>query len=188
MRLEDEPDFVPIHPKTHFHSCSALFPQIGCDIFVNEFSKRATTVSLSVLVVIEMFNVRLSSPVLFGWPLTDALFWLLGSQLPGGERQSFHFTSMEKFVPSWCYRIKYVVTFHDPLRSLLLRMYFHFFPSVRPPSYSILQTQTLFVITPLNWAEWKAVLLISFPVIVIDEAFKLVNNLFVVPSARIKAD
>lgn len=45
--------------QTHFHSCSALFPEIGCDMFVNEFAKRATTVSLSVLVVIEMANVSL---------------------------------------------------------------------------------------------------------------------------------
>jgi P-type Ca2+ transporter type 2A len=43
--------------QTHFHSCSELFPQIGCDMFANEMSKRATTVSLSILVVIEMFNV-----------------------------------------------------------------------------------------------------------------------------------
>jgi Ca2+ transporting ATPase len=44
--------------QTHFHSCSNLFPEIGCDMFMNEMSKRATTVSLSILVVIEMFNVR----------------------------------------------------------------------------------------------------------------------------------
>lgn len=41
---------------THFHACSAQFPEIGCQIFVNEFARRATTVSLSILVTIEMAN------------------------------------------------------------------------------------------------------------------------------------
>jgi hypothetical protein len=35
--------------------------------------------------------------------------------------------------------------------------------------------QTLFQITPLNWAEWKAVLLFSAPVVVIDEILKFVT-------------
>ena len=42
--------------QTNFHSCSALFPQIGCEMFTNEMHKRATTVSLSILVVVEMAN------------------------------------------------------------------------------------------------------------------------------------
>ncbi|KAF2499724.1 calcium ATPase [Lophium mytilinum] len=41
---------------THFHSCSAAFPEIGCEIFVNETAKSASTISLSILVVIEMLN------------------------------------------------------------------------------------------------------------------------------------
>lgn len=36
--------------------------------------------------------------------------------------------------------------------------------------------QHIFVITPLNWDEWKAVILISFPVILIDEVFKAINT------------
>lgn len=39
----------------------------------------------------------------------------------------------------------------------------------------------LFVITPLNWAEWKAVLAFSAPVIVLDEACKFVTRNFVSP-------
>lgn len=35
--------------------------------------------------------------------------------------------------------------------------------------------QTLFAITPLNWAEWQAVLYISAPVILIDEVLKFVT-------------
>ena len=36
--------------------------------------------------------------------------------------------------------------------------------------------RTLFQITPLNWEEWQAVLLISAPVIAIDEVLKWVSN------------
>ena len=42
--------------QTHFHQCSALFPEIGCEMFTNVMAKRATTMSLSILVTVEMFN------------------------------------------------------------------------------------------------------------------------------------
>ena len=35
--------------------------------------------------------------------------------------------------------------------------------------------QQLFAITPLNWAEWKAVLYFSVPVVFIDELLKFVT-------------
>jgi P-type Ca2+ transporter type 2A len=41
---------------THFHRCASEFPEIGCQMFVNDNAKAASTVSLSILVVIEMFN------------------------------------------------------------------------------------------------------------------------------------
>ncbi|KAI8897299.1 hypothetical protein BC833DRAFT_527236 [Globomyces pollinis-pini] len=41
---------------TNFHQCSTMFPEIGCEMFVNEMSHKATTMSLSILVVVEMFN------------------------------------------------------------------------------------------------------------------------------------
>lgn len=41
---------------SHFHKCSSQFPEIGCDMFTNDMSKSASTVSLSILVVIEMLN------------------------------------------------------------------------------------------------------------------------------------
>jgi Ca2+ transporting ATPase len=41
---------------SHFHRCSADFPEIGCQMFSNEMAKSASTMSLSILVVIEMFN------------------------------------------------------------------------------------------------------------------------------------
>jgi Ca2+ transporting ATPase len=37
--------------------------------------------------------------------------------------------------------------------------------------------QSLFSIEPLNWAEWQAVILISLPVIVIDEGLKFVERM-----------
>ncbi|KAL4797320.1 hypothetical protein BDV19DRAFT_359374 [Aspergillus venezuelensis] len=40
----------------HFHRCSAEFSEIGCEMFGNEMSRSASTVSLSILVVIEMLN------------------------------------------------------------------------------------------------------------------------------------
>ncbi|CEJ01628.1 Putative Calcium P-type ATPase [Rhizopus microsporus] len=47
---------ISYYQLSHFHKCSSLFPEIGCDMFTNEYSMKATTMSLSVLVVIEMFN------------------------------------------------------------------------------------------------------------------------------------
>ncbi|KAF8464581.1 sarcoplasmic/endoplasmic reticulum calcium ATPase [Kalaharituber pfeilii] len=41
---------------SHFHSCSTKFPEIDCSMFSNHMSRSASTMSLSILVVIEMFN------------------------------------------------------------------------------------------------------------------------------------
>lgn len=41
---------------SHFHKCSAEFPEIGCAMFSNDMAKSASTMSLSILVVIEMLN------------------------------------------------------------------------------------------------------------------------------------
>jgi hypothetical protein len=35
--------------------------------------------------------------------------------------------------------------------------------------------QSMFAIAPLNWIEWKAVLLLSAPVVLIDELLKLLT-------------
>ncbi|KAJ5678643.1 hypothetical protein N7462_006887 [Penicillium macrosclerotiorum] len=47
---------ISFYQLTHFHRCSASFPEIGCEMFSNDMSKSASTVSLSILVVIEMLN------------------------------------------------------------------------------------------------------------------------------------
>jgi len=35
----------------------------------------------------------------------------------------------------------------------------------------------MFSIAPLTWGEWKGVLIISFPVIIIDEILKLLSRM-----------
>ncbi|KIW01715.1 calcium-translocating P-type ATPase, SERCA-type [Verruconis gallopava] len=40
----------------NFHRCASEFPEIGCQMFSNDSAKAASTMSLSILVVIEMFN------------------------------------------------------------------------------------------------------------------------------------
>lgn len=42
--------------QTHFHRCESLFPDVGCLMFSNDSAKTASTISLSILVVIEMLN------------------------------------------------------------------------------------------------------------------------------------
>lgn len=45
-------------------------------------------------------------------------------------------------------------------------------------NYMIVFFQTIFQITPLNVAEWIAVLKISFPVIILDETLKFIARKF----------
>lgn len=47
---------ITFYQLSHFHSCSTAFPDIGCEMFSNWMSRKATTMSLSILVVVEMFN------------------------------------------------------------------------------------------------------------------------------------
>ncbi|EPE09431.1 calcium p-type atpase [Ophiostoma piceae UAMH 11346] len=124
-----------------FHRCSADFPEIGCVMFSDDRAKSASTVSLSILVVIEMFNAvnALSS--------SESLLTL----------------------PLW----KNMMLVY----AIALSMALHF---------ALLYTpflQSLFSILPLNWNEWQAVLVISAPVIFIDEALKLVERLFFVQTS-----
>ncbi|KAH9952194.1 calcium-transporting ATPase [Amylocystis lapponica] len=47
---------ISFYQLTHFHQCSTLFPEVGCEMFTNEMAHTATTISLSILVTVEMFN------------------------------------------------------------------------------------------------------------------------------------
>ncbi|RAQ67897.1 hypothetical protein AFCA_003069 [Aspergillus flavus] len=119
---------------SHFHKCSAQFPEIGCEMFTNDMSRAASTVSLSILVVIEMLNAMnalSSSESLFTFALWNNMMLV--------------------------YAIILSMTLHFAI------LYIPFL-------------QGLFSILPLNWVEWKAVLAISAPVIIIDEALKFVER------------
>jgi len=114
-------------------------------MFNSNASRTASTVSLSILVVIEMLNAMnaLSS--------SESLFTL----------------------PLWRnMMLVYAIT---------LSMALHFILLYTPV------LQTLFQIVPLNWNEWTAVLVISAPVLVIDEILKWMERVFVVSSQKDEA-
>ncbi|KAJ5477209.1 Sarcoplasmic/endoplasmic reticulum calcium ATPase 1 [Penicillium diatomitis] len=125
---------ISYYHLSHFHQCSALFPEIGCEMFSNDMAKSASTVSLSILVVIEMFNAMnaLSS--------SESLFTFFLHNNP---------------------MLVYAITLSMVLHFAILYIPF---------------LQTLFAILPLDWTEWKAVLLISAPVIIIDEGLKFIER------------
>jgi len=122
---------------THFHSCATLFPEIGCDMFTGVQAHKATTMSLSILVVVEMLNAMNSlseNASLWSFPLT---------------------------------RNKYLI-FAIVLSMVLhvMILYIPFFTE-------------LFSITDLNLTEWSAVLIISGPVIFVDELLKWISRKFI---------
>lgn len=107
---------------SHFHRCSTAFPEIGCQMFSDDMAKSASTVSLSILVVIEMLNAMnalSSSESLLTLPLWENMMLVYAI----GLSMALHFALL-----------------YTPV------------------------LQALFSILPLNWLEWKAVVLISAPV------------------------
>ncbi|TGZ85617.1 calcium ATPase [Ascodesmis nigricans] len=134
----------------NFHRCSREFPEIGCEMFGNEIAKTASTISLSILVVIEMFNAM------------NAL------------------SSSESLLTMPLWRNMKLVA------AIALSMALHFMLLYIPA------LQSLFSITPLNWHEWKAVLIVSAPVIIIDEVLKFVERAAftpkTLPAQRLKAE
>lgn len=134
---------ISFYHLTHFHSCSSKFPELGCEMFSNDMSKSASTMSLSILVVIEMFNAMnalSSSESLLTLPL-----WKNG---------------------------KLVAAI---ILSMSLHMLLLYVPVMRG----------LFGITPLDGNEWLAVVLISAPVIFIDEALKAVERVIYTKKAKV---
>ncbi|KAI9923647.1 hypothetical protein ASPWEDRAFT_109063 [Aspergillus wentii DTO 134E9] len=126
---------------SHFHKCSAQFPEIGCEMFSNDMSRSASTVSLSILVVIEMLNAM------------NAL------------------SSSESLVTFALWNNMMLVY------AIILSMSLHFAILYIP------FLQGLFSILPLDWVEWKAVLAISAPVILIDEVLKVMERrLYTLPA------
>ena len=115
-------------------------------------SQRATTMSLSVLVLVEMFNAMnslseneslLRLPVWKNMYLVGAVFLSM----------ALHF--MILYVPF------FTVSLPLPLTLFLADLFGLY--------------QKIFAIAPLNVAEWTAVFYLSAPVLVIDELLKFIS-------------
>ncbi|KXS08992.1 calcium ATPase [Gonapodya prolifera JEL478] len=125
---------VTFYQLSNFSQCESLFPEIGCQIFNNGFASRASTMSLSILVTIEMFNAMNSlseDESLLTLPLWNNLYL--------------------------CFAIALSMALH------FMILYVPFFNSI-------------FAIAPLNYTEWQAVVLISLPVLFIDEILKFISR------------
>lgn len=55
LRYSGGPE-ISYYQLSHFHSCTAEFTDIDCGMFLNDHSVHASTISLSILVIIEMLN------------------------------------------------------------------------------------------------------------------------------------
>ncbi|KAG5963997.1 hypothetical protein E4U58_003313 [Claviceps cyperi] len=130
---------------SRFHHCTADFPEIGCGMFSNDMAKAGSTVSLSILVVIEMFNAMnaLSS--------SESLLSL----------------------PLW----KNMMLVYAIALSMALHFGLLYIPVL----------QGLFAIVPLNVTEWTAVVVISAPVILLDEILKLIERNFFIQTTMIES-
>jgi len=135
---------ISFYQLTHFHQCQSKFPEIGCEMFTNIMSRRASTMSLSILVTVEMFNAMNSL----------------------SENESL------LTLPVWAnpYLVA-AVALSMALHVMIL--YVPFFTAT-------------FAIAPLDWIEWKAVLYLSAPVLILDELLKYISRTFVSPPSKVK--
>lgn len=115
----------------NFDSCSTRETNYPCSVFSD---RHPSTVSMTVLVVVEMFN---------------ALNNL-------SENQSL------LVIPPWSNL--WLVA------SIVLTMFLHLLILYIQP------LSVLFSVTPLSWSEWRIVLYLSFPVIIIDEILKFFSR------------
>ncbi|KAJ2900715.1 hypothetical protein IWW38_000390 [Coemansia aciculifera] len=139
---------VSYHELTHFHQCERLFSgQLDCEAtFGGMHAIVASTISLSILVSIEMFNAMNSL----------------------SENASLF------EVPLWC----------NPLLIAAIGLSFVLhFAILYIPVFN-----TLFSVAPLGWVEWKAILCISAPIILVDEVLKWVARTFVDPPSVLDVD
>ncbi|KAH3675583.1 hypothetical protein WICMUC_002672 [Wickerhamomyces mucosus] len=130
---------ITFNQLANFHKCSLVSPELICSIFDNGSIDTVTgsTISLSILVIIEMFNAmnNLSeSDSLLTFPLWKNVYLILAIIL-----------------------------------SIILHLGILYIPTLN----------NLFGVVPLNLDQWYAVILISAPVIVLDELFKLYERLFI---------
>jgi P-type Ca2+ transporter type 2A len=119
-------------------------------MFTNDQARHASTMSLSILVTVEMFNAMNSL----------------------SENESL------LRLPLW--KNKFLVA--AITLSMVLHVAILYVPFLTVSGF-VLQGiclvddcwQSLFAIAPLDWIEWKAVLLLSAPVVLIDELLKLLT-------------
>ncbi|KAK4787306.1 hypothetical protein SAY86_011139 [Trapa natans] len=115
----------------NFDTCSSRDTTYPCSVFDDQ---HPSTVSMTVLVVVEMFN---------------ALNNL-------SENQSLF------VIPPWS-NLWLVASIILTMILHLLILYVH-------------PLSVLFSVTPLSWADWRVVLYLSFPVIIIDEILKFFSR------------
>ncbi|CAO2817705.1 unnamed protein product [Amaranthus hypochondriacus] len=115
----------------NFDTCHMRQTSYPCSIFDD---RHPSTVSMTVLVVVEMFNAlnNLSENQSLATIPPWSNLWLVGS--------------------------------------IILTMILHILILYIPP------LSVLFSVTPLSWTEWKVVLYLSFPVIMIDELLKFFSR------------
>ncbi|KAI4707015.1 hypothetical protein J4E89_008350 [Alternaria sp. Ai002NY15] len=137
---------ISFYQLRHFHRCSTQFPEIGCEMFSNSSAQAASTVSLSILVVIEMLNAMnalSSSESLLTLPLWENMM------------------------------LVYAICLSMALHFALLYIPF---------------LQGLFSVIPLDGNEWKAVMAISAPIIIIDEGLKFLERKFFIQKGNEKLE
>ncbi|KAJ2147025.1 hypothetical protein IW136_000326 [Coemansia sp. RSA 678] len=136
---------VSYYELTHFHQCERLFgDRMDCAAtFGGAHALIASTISLSILVSIEMFNAMNSL----------------------SENASLF------EVPLW--------TNPSLIGAILLSFALHF-GILYIPFFN-----AIFSVVPLGVVEWKAILYMSAPIIVIDEGLKWVSRTFIDPPATV---
>ena len=120
-------------------------------MFTNDQARHASTMSLSILVTVEMFNAMNSlseNESLLRLPLWKNKFLVAAITL-----------SM----------VLHVAILYIPFLTVSGFVLNKLFASL------MTGWQSLFAIAPLDWIEWKAVLLLSVPVVLIDEVLKLLT-------------
>ncbi|KAJ1675579.1 hypothetical protein EV182_000992, partial [Spiromyces aspiralis] len=128
---------VSFSDLTHFHQCPtdlSMYERLDCNMFTDTRSHIASTISLSILVTIEMFNAMNSL----------------------SENESL------LQLPLW----KNMYLIYAITLSMALHMAILYVPFLN----------TVFSVVPLTLYEWGAVVLISLPVIFIDEGLKMVSR------------
>ncbi|KAL2895054.1 Calcium-transporting ATPase 3 endoplasmic reticulum-type [Bienertia sinuspersici] len=122
---------LPYSELMNFDTCHMRQTSYPCSIFED---RHPSTVSMTVLVVVEMFNAlnNLSENQSLAAIPPWSNLWLVGSII----------------------------------LTLLLHILILY---IQPLSI-------LFSVTPLSWTEWKVVLYLSFPVIMIDEVLKFLSR------------